>query len=100
MRLHPAGSQHMYVFTYTNKSATVVNIPKLLSVAARAGCTVCESTAAMLVGKIKDPFKFPAIWKATQRSSSVAASLLSCLQPLRRKIKCLAGNTEFPTIIF
>lgn len=43
----------------------VVNISKLFSVAIGANHAVCENTAAMFVGKIKDLFKFLTIWKET-----------------------------------
>lgn len=56
-----------------------VNISKLLSVAIEANHAVCENTAAMFVGKIKDLFKFLTIWKETESSSSVTAFLLNCL---------------------
>jgi len=42
-----------------------VNISKLCSLAIGANHAAGENTAAMLVGKIKDPFKFLTIWKET-----------------------------------
>lgn len=55
----------MYIFTYTNKSMMVVNTSELFSLAIGANHAACENTAAMFVGKIKDPFKFLTIWKET-----------------------------------